>query len=353
MRIRAICLGLILAAAAAAGAQTFTVLLNNPEGSDFHFVLDPPELTGLDPASSTFANGVYAYFAEAPAAGAAKFENLPAGTTRRLEKLSEGTHLLIGFFAPPNRGEFPVRTLLLKAGGGVAERYYSVYAQPVLFKAKVGRGRLAAFSAEGAEAQVRIRIDNDYEDWEAVPVFRSFADYQPRTFTRERIGGGRLELPLGQSLFWQKGGTGLSDLKLVDDGKSLFVFISTRSAIAEGLSIYLYFREPRDAEGENRVTVELVPTAGTKPGLPVLWVKDREPAAVGSLASQGFFLEAELDRQAVYGALESDPKQVALELTTGYYDRGSLAYEEFYYAMMALSDLPSPERLLGAAGATN
>jgi hypothetical protein len=340
MKIKAICLGLILAAAAAAAAQTFTVLLNNPEGSDFHFVLDPPELAGLDPASTAFADGVYAYFAESPGAGGAKFENLPAGTTRRLEKLAEGTHLLIGFFAPLNRGEFPVRTLVLKAGGGVAERFYSVYAQPVLFKAKAGRGRLAAFPAGGAEEQAGIRIDNNYEDWEAIPVFRSFADYRPRTFTRERIGGGRLELPLEQSLFWPKGGTGLADLKLLDDGKSLFVFVSTRSAIAEGLSIYLYFRQPHDPEGENRVTVELLPATNDKQGLPVLWVKDHPAAAIGSLASHGFLLEAELDRKAIYGALDSDPRQVAVELTTAYYDRASLAHEEFYYAMIALSDVP-------------
>jgi len=352
MKVKAICLGLLLAAAAA-GAQSFTVLLNNPEGSDFHFVLDPPELSGLDPASAAFANGVYAYFAELPAGGAVRFENLPAGATRRLERLAEGTHLLIGFFAQPDRAEFPVRALLLKAGGGEAERFYSVYAQPVLFKAKAGRGRLAAFAAGGAEASVRIRIDNEYEDWEGVPVFRSFEDYRPRTFMRERIGGGRLELPLDQSRFWQKAGTGLSDLKMLDDGKNLFVFVSTRSAIAEGLSVYLYFRDARDPEGENRVTVELVPPAGSKPGVAVLWVKDRKPAPVGSLASQGFFLEAALDRQAIYAALESAPGQVALELTTGYYDRGSLAYEEFYYAMIALSDLPTPDSLAGGRSATN
>jgi len=352
MRARAICLALILTAAAA-GAQSFTVLLNNPEGSDFHFVLDPPELAGLDPDSNAFANGVYAYFAEAPAAGAVRFEDLRAGTTRRLEKLAEGTHLLVGFFATANRAEFPVRALLLKAGAGVTERFYSVYAQPVLFKAKAGRGRLAAFAAGGAEPAVRIRIDNDYEDWEGIPVFRSFEDYRPRTFTRERIGGGRLELPIEQSRFWQKAGTGLSDLKMLDDGKNLFVFLSTRSAIADGLSIYLYFRDARDPEGENRVTVELVPPAGPKPGLPVMWVRDRKPAAVGTLASQGFFLEAALDRQAIYAALESAPGQVALELTSGYYDRGSLAYEEFYYAMVALSDLPTPDMLSGTAGATN
>jgi len=117
MSIQAIGLALVLAAAAA-GAQPFTVLLNNPEEAVFHFVLDPPELGSFDPASSVFANVIYDYFAEGPVAGQASFQSLPAGATRRLDGLAEGTHLLVGFFALPGRRDFPVRALMLKAGGG-------------------------------------------------------------------------------------------------------------------------------------------------------------------------------------------------------------------------------------------
>ena len=366
MKIRAIGLGLLLAAAAA-GAQSFAVLLNNPEASAFHFVLDPPELASFDPGSSVFANVVYDYFLESPVAGPTLFRTLAPGATLRLKDLAEGTHLLIGFFALPGRRDYPVRIMQLQAGGEMAERFYTVYAEPSLFRARAGRGRLAGFPAEGSvvgaaseggggsfaaggeaastQGQLGLAIDNDFADWEAIPVLRNFADYSPSTFLREQIGGGRLELPLEQSRFWQKAGTGLYELKIVDNGPNLYLYLSTRSAMAEGLSIYLYFQDPRDRAGENRVTVELLPATGDKKGLVALWVKGHGPVAAGTLASGVFFLEAALDKATIYGALGYGPQGGFLELTTGYHDRGSLSYEEFYYTRLPLKDLPTPDTL--------
>jgi hypothetical protein len=195
MRIRAIGLGLMLAAALAGaqaakdgGVQYFAVLLNNPEASAFHFVLDPPELAQFDPGSSVFANVVYDYFLESPATGPTLFRTLPPGATLRLKDLPEGTHLLVGFFALPGRRDYPVRVQQLLAGGGMAERFYTMYAEPSLFRARAGRGRLAGFSATGAPAlpapsgtaqegaapfasrgELGLLIDNDFADWEAIP----------------------------------------------------------------------------------------------------------------------------------------------------------------------------------------
>ena len=363
MKIRAFGLGLMLAAAAA-GAQSYAVLMNNPEASAFHFVLDPPELASFDPGSSVFANVVYDYFLETPGAGPTLFRTLPPGATLRLKDLAEGAHLLIGFFALAGRRDYPVRILQLLAGGGMAERFYTVYAEPSLFRARAGRGRLAGFTSSGAPAastssgsstrtaeataarsELGLFVDNDFADWEAIPELRSFAEYSPRTFLREQIGGGRLELPLEQSRFWQKAGTGLFELKIVDNGPNLFLYLSTRSAMAEGLSIFLYFRDPRDPEGENRVTVELLPAVGEKAGLVALWVKGHGPVAAGTLASGVFFLEASLDKATIYGELASGPQSGFLELSSAYHDRGSLSYEEFYYTRLALRDLPTPDTL--------
>jgi hypothetical protein len=369
MKIRAIGLGLLLAAAAAGaaqpakdGGQSFAVLLNNPEASAFHFVLDPPELANFDPGSSVFANVVYDYFLETPVAGPTLFRTLAPGATLQLKELAEGRHLLIGFFELSGRRDYPVRILQLLAGGGMAERFYSVYMEPSLFRARAGRGRLAGFpelgspealgggpiggGAEGgSKGQLGLAIDNDFADWEAIPVLRSFADYSPSTFLREQIGGGRIELPLDQSRFWQKAGTGLYELKIVDNGPNLYLYLSTRSAMGEGLSIYLYFLEPQDRKGENRVTVELLPATGNKAGLVALWVKGHGPVAAGTLASGVFFLEAALDKATIYGALASGPQADYLEISTGYHDRGSLSYEEFYYTRLALKDLPTPDTL--------
>jgi hypothetical protein len=352
-------LALLLTAAALAGAQPFTVLLNNPEETDFYFTLDPPELKSFDPSASVFPNVVYDYFGETPPPNWAGFQPLPAGATRRLENLAEGTHLVVGFFAPRSRREFPVRTLTVKAGGGMSERFYSVYTEPSLFKARAGRGRLAAFAppeeaaAAPATAAVRppgegrlnIRIDNQYQDWEVIPALAAFGDYQPESFSREQYGSAARVLPLREARFWQKAGTSLAELKAVREDKTLYLFLSTRSAIADGLSIFLYFHDPKDPADGNRVTLELLPAAKAATGLAVLWVKDRSPVAAGTLASGSFFLEASVDLAKIEAALISRSELTSVELTTCYRDRNALAYEEFYYATLALPDFPTADRL--------
>jgi hypothetical protein len=350
-------LGLLLAAAALAGAQPFTVLLNNPEESDFYFTLDPPELSGFDPAASIFPSVVFDYFADAPPAGWPGFQPLPAGATRRLEDLAEGTHLVVGFFALRNRTELPVRTLTVRAGGGMSERLYSIYSEPSLFKARVGRGRLASFAPAEMPAQpaaairppvegrLNIRIDNQYEDWEAIPVLYSFSDYQPASFSREQYGTPSRVLPLSEARYWQKGGTSLAELKAVQEDRTLYLLLSARSAVADGLSIFLYFHDPKDRSDENRVTVELQPATDSRPGLVVLWVKDKAPISAGALASGSFFLEASLDLAPVDAALISRLEASSIELTTCFRDRLALVYEEFYYATLSLKEIPTLDRL--------
>ena len=52
-----------------------------------------------------------------------------------------------------------------------------------------------------------------------------------------------------------------------------------------------------------------------------------------------------MDKATVYGELASGPQSGFLQLSSGYHDRSSLSYEEFYYARLALPDLPTPETL--------
>jgi hypothetical protein len=58
-----------------------------------------------------------------------------------------------------------------------------------------------------------------------------------------------------------------------------------------------------------------------------------------------FFLEAALDKASIFGALASPPQAGSLELSSAFHDRSSLSYEEFYYARLALTDLPTSETL--------
>jgi hypothetical protein len=353
--MKALILGLFLTAAALAGGEASTVLLNNPEESDFYFVIDPPELAAFDYAASIFPTVIFDYFADTPPPGWSGFQKLAAGGTQRLENLGEGTHLVVGYFRLPNRTQFPVRMLSIRAGGGMSERFYSVYTEPSLFKAKADRGRLAAREEKPvapsislrppAEARLNINIDNQYQDWEAIPAVAAFNGFEPATFSRERYGSESRILPLGEARFWQKAGTSLAELKAAVEGQTLFLFLSTRSAIAEGLSIFLYFHDPKDPPDANRVTMELQPATKGTDGLVALWVKDQSPVSAGALASGSFFLEASIDLSLAEKALISRLGAADIELSTCYRDRNALSYEEFFYTTLRLKDMPAVDKL--------
>jgi len=347
--------------------QPYSVLLNNPEPSTFHYVIDPPELSNLDPNGTIFLGILYDYFADTGAV--TRFQALPPGATQRIEGLTAGSHLLLGFFAPAGAQEYPVRILGLQAGGGIEERYYTIYGEPSLMAAKTGRGRLKDFTplekggrpaaeVAGRETppgpvspvsqvqpagQVPIRIDNSYEDWESVPFLASFtADYAPGYFTRERFAGKFETLALDQSQHWPDGGTRLSEVKGLAAGERLYLFCSAHTAISGNLSVLLYFHNLRKPGSENSVTLELVPASAAQPGLAVLWQKGKQPEIVGSLSSGTFFMEAEVDFRPVQAALGSSPGvRSSFDLTASYFDKAAGAYEEFFFTTLYLDDIPS------------
>ena len=74
-------------------------------------------------------------------------------------------------------------------------------------------------------------------------------------------------------------------------------------------------------------------------GAPVI---SPRPEAVGRLVSGSFFLEGRISRRMVEAALgrEIGP-EAFFDLTTCYFDRGSGAYEEFYFTTVYLRDIPS------------
>ena len=337
-----------------AGGQTFSVLLNNPEEVDFHFVVDPPELAGFDPAASIFPSVVFDYLADTPTADWSGFQSLPAGSTRRLEGLREGAHLIVGFFLFRGRAELPVKALTIKAGGGMSERIYSVYVEPSLFKARSDRGRLALLAprpkTEPGKAssflppvkwKLEFQVDNRYQEWEAVPAIAAFTACQPVDFSLEKYGSAPRLLPLRQSRYWQKAGTSLAEFKAVREDRALHLFLSTQSVIREGLSIFLYFYDPKDPPDSNRVTVELIPASGAREGLVALWVKGAEPVGAGALASGSFFIEASIDSAQLQQALASRLELASLQVSTCYHDRDALSYEEFFYPTLGLKDIPA------------
>ena len=388
---------LIVAAAGLLWAQSYTVVIQNAEQMTFHYVLDPPELTAFETATSIFENVVYDYFAQAPANGDdfSGFSELAAGESLSLEDLAEGKHLLVGFFVIPGQMGFPVRVITLQAGGGLDERTYQIFSEPALLTARAGRGRISdydpippqavaaavpsaeaqalapatsaaptAAAAGGAEAApvvpavaapaaeegfFRFQIDNQYEDWEAIPAFLSFAsDRTLPSFTREQYGGDFEVLPIDQSRHWGSKGTSLNEIKVVNNIKSIYLYVSTHSALSPDVSVYLYFHTDQNRRrlgATNRFTLELLPAKAEEPGLVVLWEKDRKPMIVGTLASGSFFLEAKIDKNLLYDIEVAKPAITFFDLTTSFFDRQELAYEEFYVASVSLGEIPTEETL--------
>ncbi len=368
---------LIMGMAALAMGQVNTVVIQNAENAVFHYVLDPPELTAFDASASIFQNVVYDYFAEAPVAedDFGGFTELASGQSVRLENLSEGKHLLVGFFVMPGEREFPVRVINLQAGGELDERTYQVFSEPSYISARAGRGRIAAYppippsaltstgggavvrkagepdGTEGAAERgfFRFQIDNQYEDWEAIPPFLSFpADYTLLSFTREQHGGEFEVLPISQSRYWRTGGSALNEIKVVDNLQVVYLYLSTHSTLSADLSVFLYFHTDRNLRrlgAENRFTLELVPSRAEEPGLVVLWEKDRKPVIVGKLASGSFFLEARIEKQLLFDLLSAKPEITFFDLTTSFFDRQELTYEEFYIASVTLAEIPTEKTI--------
>ena len=322
---------LIAGAAVLLPAQSAVVVIENAEDASFHYVVDPPELTAFETDSSIFRNVVYDYFAQGPAAtdDFGGFRELEPGRSVRFENLAEGEHLLVGFFVMPGQREFPIRVITLRAGGGLDERTYRVYGTPALITARAGRGRIGSYAAippkavvrsqdsslgpsvtaEGAVAAAsktsaaaqgffRFQIDNQYEDWEAIPPFLSFAaDRTPPAFTREQYGTGFEVFPIAESRHWGSEGTSLNEIKLVNNLNDVYLYVSTHSALSANVSLLLYFHTDRNLKRSgaiNRFTLELLPESSQKPGLVVLWEQEQKPLIVGSLASGSFFLELSL-----------------------------------------------------------
>jgi hypothetical protein len=402
---RLVMVGVLLAAAVGLlWSQSPTVVVENAEDTPFYYVLDPPELIVFDTATSIFKNVVFDYFAQEPAKGEdfTGFSELAPGESLTFEGLSEGKHLLVGFFVVPGERGFPVRVISLQAGGGLDKRTYRIYSEPALITARAGRGRIsgyppvppraaartaapgtepgtapgaakpaqgpveteapaaapqapAATAAPAARAPVqergffRFQIDNQYDDWEAIPVFLSFPpDRSLRSFTRELYGGEFEVLPIDQSRHWGAGGTAINEIKVVNNVDSVYLYISTYSAISPNVSVFMYFQTEQNLRrrgATNSFTLELVPEKAEEPGLVVLWEKGREPVIVGSLASGSFFLEAKIDKRLLYDIEMAKPEITFFDLTTSYFDRQELAYEEFYVASVPLAGIPTERTL--------
>jgi hypothetical protein len=127
-----------------------SVTLQNEESVWFYFVLDPAELVGLTPSSPLLDSKVAGFFAKG--SSSFPFTMLGPNTSLTLQGLSEGAHLLVGFFASPDSGGYPVRAIGVSVDRRLSQRFYGIFSDPPLLTLQPGKGLLANFKAPVAEA---------------------------------------------------------------------------------------------------------------------------------------------------------------------------------------------------------
>jgi hypothetical protein len=358
---------LFAASCAALFAEGALVTLQNEESSTFYYVVDPAPLAGLSAGSPQLASRVADFFASPDAEP--KFAPLVPDGQVQLRDLADGTHLLVGFFAAEDEARFPVRVMSLQADSRIGERFYAVYADPALISAARGAGRLAAFPPLGGQAVAAAPAQKPAAgpgpqpeppvEAPAAPAaapgptaaaplvepelgsIATFADtYTPGFFTRESKGT-FVVLPISDSRAWKRAGTRLSEVSGEVDNGGVRVVLTARDGFSPSVSYFFYVFANR-ADKENGIALELRPRAVGARGACLLWQKGvPAPRIVGTVKSTDTTVELDIDASQV--PPEFAPRagdQPTVDLTAGWYDRGTSTWEEFYYTTFSMADLP-------------
>jgi hypothetical protein len=383
MRGAILAAGIFLACGPGVFGEAPTVTLQNQESSPFYYVVDPEALAGLSAGSPQLATRVAEFFAAS--AQDPVFASLAPEAQVRLEGLADGPHLLVGYFAVEDQGQFPVRVMTLQADSRIGERFYAVYADPALISAARGTGRLAGFAplagqaaaataqagAAGAEGEPAAAgtagagtaaaaagtsdsgtaaagtadVPQGAAAVEAAAVdgLQSIAtfsmSYDPIVFTRENRGSFAV-LPISGSRAWTQTGTRVTGLSGAMQNGTLRVSLTVAGGFSQNVSYFFYVFANR-AEKENRIALELRPRAAGSRGACLLWQKGGEPPRiVGTVTSTDTSVELDVDARQLPPDLEAPGSETpTVDLTAGWYERASGTWEEFYYTTFSLADI--------------
>ena len=353
---------LIVAAMAAltctlAFGQSPSVTLQNQEDSTFYYVVDPKELAGLTAGSPLLASRVAGYFSTTDSA--VTFAALAPQAAATLNDLSEGVHVLVGFFAQLDADTFPVRVVSLQADSTVGERFYAVFASPAQLSVPRGIGKLAQFArpgggtavasaagttpsagtgaqsggtavtATGTAAQPSAAAGSG--DTALADIATFSAAYDPGVFTRESRGGFTV-LPIAESRSWKQTGTRIASLQGSMDSSGLKLAMIVPGGFTPSVSYFLYMFDARAAGRENPVTLEIQPAARPDRGACILWQKGAAPRLLGTVQTSGSLVELDVGAdELASGAFAAAGSAPTVDLTVGWYDKALGVWEEFYY----------------------
>jgi hypothetical protein len=343
--------------------QTSTVTLQNQESAAFYYLVDPKALDGLTAGSPLLATRVAEFFGSQ--SDDLQFSSLAPDSEVKLDGLSDGTHLLVGFFAQEDQDQFPVRVVSLQADSRVGERFYAVFASPSQLSVTRGVGRLAKFSKEPAAIQVAAAQQVQPASTQpaatieaqpataaaqaAAPAARaelaqiaSFSrSYSPESFTRERSDGFAV-LPIAESRAWSLTGSRISNVSGVLDSTGLRLSLSVPGGFSESVSYFFYVFGARAQGRKNVLTLELEPRADGARGACLMWRQGASaPRVVGTVSSSGTTVEADIPADEVArDILAIGSNGVSVDLTAGWYDRALGTWEEFYYTTFTSDQIP-------------
>ena len=360
MRTTIVAAILLFCGAALAVAQSPQITLENQESADFYYLVDPQALAGVTLGSANLTSKVASFFADRSDTPA--FSKVASGAEAHITGLSDGTHLLVGFFAEPDMDQFPVKALALQADSKISDRYYALFEDPPLLKSPRGQGRLAAFARPGEAGGTVAATGGEgtaggaaagsgaaggaaggaaagsgaaafAPDLKTIATFP--ASFQPATFTRESAGSFTV-LPISQSRFWGMNGTRISAVDSRYDAGMLSLAIEVPSGFSASVSYFLYIFSDRQAGATNRFTLELRPVTTVNKAACLLWQSGASaPSIVGTVGIRGDTVQLDLNQADLPSALRTalGPTTTA-DLTSCWYDKAHASYEEFAFATL-------------------
>lgn len=189
-----------------------------------------------------------------------------------------------------------------------------------------------------------ITIDNDFTDWEKIPLLARFSSYYNPYYYNLELNGALEVRKIEDSFYWRHNGTQLDLIKALAVPNMLYFYITTQSAIAEGLIIFLYIYKNREQKKVNTYTLELSINPGLQDGEIYLWETGKDAVVhAGSIEVSPKAIECSVNISALPEPLYTELlKEYSFDLTTCFYEKATGMYEEFYFTTIYPKDIPAP-----------
>lgn len=200
---------------------------------------------------------------------------------------------------------------------------------------------------ESTDEYQLITIDNNFSDWEIIPLLARFSSYYNPYYYNLELNGALEVRKIEDSFYWKHNGTQLDTVKALLTPTMLYFYFTTQSPVAEGLIIFLYLYKNREKKESNTWTLEFSINTDSGDGKIYLWETGKESVILaGSIVVSPRALECLLNLSALPEPLYSEfIKEYSFDLTTCFFEKTTGMYEEFYFTTIFCKDIPTPEDL--------